>query len=399
MGLYKQAKSNNYFMRFSDEHGRLIRRSTGTADKRAATMILMDEERAVLNRKLGIAAPSPTGARAPIDVVVKRFLKEQRDNGLSESWANTQSKRFDLMISAMGIRSLVDFKTEKLKEYLVDHPTAKSHITRCQYIMHVSKLCKWAMDQSPPLLATNPAIKAMPRLIGREANVARNRVVRRPLDTLEIPLFLSAEPKTPRRKVIWNSYRLPLYQVALRTGFRRSTLRRLTPASIHLDAANPHILVPAEITKSGRSINMPLADQSVVECIDQLLRYCFARHPSDPFYGLPFGQIPKPKTFQADLARAEIPRVDELGRHVVFHSLRTTFCTQMAISGIPPQIAMELMDHKNIDVTMKIYTMVGVSDKRRFMKELPSLDCGRGKLGMSQSMLRCGHTGTNGGIC
>lgn len=398
MGLYKQEKSKNWFMRFTDEHGRTIRRSTKTANKSAAAIMLSDEQRAVLNRRLGVASPSPTGASAPIREVIKRFLKSELAIGITPEWIKTQQSRFDLMIAYFDWRSIKDITTEGLKEYIEHHPTAKCHSTKCEYIMHVSKLCKWAINQSPPMLASNPAADAMPRLVGKQAKVEENRDVRRPLWSFEIPLFLSARPTHAAARRAWDTHRLPLYIIALRTGFRRSTLRDLTPASIHLHVANPHILVPAELTKSGRQINMPLTDRQVIDCAEHLICESYRRRRSDPSYGHPFAPVPRPRTFQADLARAGIERVDELGRHVVFHSLRSTFCTQLALSGTVPQAAMELMDHEDLRTTMKYYTKVGVSDKRRFIENLPKLELGS-NAGMSQSMLQQRHTEAHCGVC
>lgn len=386
MGLYKQSRSKYWWMRFTNEHGVLTRRSTGTCNENAATIIMAKELKAVEQRGLGITAPSPLAGSQPIKRIVDLFLKEQRLLGISEPWIDTQQKRFDKMIYTMRLGTLRDITTNGLKQYLAEQLGEMSHTTRKQYIMHMRKLCEWAMEQSPPLLGFNPAIAASPRLSGRRSRVEDNRETRRPLWSSEIPQLLNATPDTPRELLTWERHRRPIYVVAMRTGFRRSTLNRLRPASIHLDVANPHILVPAELTKSGRSIVMDLVDETVIGCVEQLLGLAAARRKSDRFYGLPFAPVPKPDTFRRDLIRAGIPPVDELGRKVVFHSLRSTFCTQLAIRGVPAQVAMQLMDHTSIHTTMKFYTLVGQTDMRRFMSDLPKLGIDRDSLCMSQSM-------------
>jgi integrase len=44
------------------------------------------------------------------------------------------------------------------------------------------------------------------------------------------------------------------------------------------------------------------------------------------------------------------------GRRVDFHSLPMTFGTWLAVSGAHPRVAMELMRHSDLKLTMKIYT-------------------------------------------
>ncbi len=44
------------------------------------------------------------------------------------------------------------------------------------------------------------------------------------------------------------------------------------------------------------------------------------------------------------------------GRRVDFHSLRMVFGAWLAVSGAHPRVAMELMRHSDLKLTMKIYT-------------------------------------------
>jgi hypothetical protein len=63
-------------------------------------------------------------------------------------------------------------------------------------------------------------------------------------------------------------------------------------------------------------------------------------------------------TFKRDLAKAGIPFEDERGRRADLHALRTTFGTLLSASGVSPHVAMELMRHSNLKLTMKVYTDV-----------------------------------------
>ena len=84
--------------------------------------------------------------------------------------------------------------------------------------------------------------------------------------------------------------------------------------------------------------------------------------------------MPKMWTFRADLDRAGIPHEDERGRPVVFHSLRVTFCTWLARTVKEPRIAMELMRHTSMALTMTYYTDPRLLDTAKAIDALPDLD-------------------------
>ena len=62
------------------------------------------------------------------------------------------------------------------------------------------------------------------------------------------------------------------------------------------------------------------------------------------------------RQFQKDLAIAQIPYKDALGRQADFHALRKTLATNLNKMGVAPRVAMELMRHSDIKLTMKNYT-------------------------------------------
>jgi site-specific recombinase XerD len=56
------------------------------------------------------------------------------------------------------------------------------------------------------------------------------------------------------------------------------------------------------------------------------------------------------------LELAGIPFEDAQGRRLDLHALRVTFGTNLSVAGVSPRVAMELMRHSDIKLTMKIYT-------------------------------------------
>lgn len=380
--LYKQAQSRNWTMLLTDEHGRRVRRSTRTANKAAAQMMLAEEQRAVELRRLRIAAPSPLSARTPIALVIERHLRDCTDGyGLSEAWVRQKRYRLAKVVAWTGIETIAGITPALVRGLLDEQLAAMSAETRKQYVSILRELCGWAMEQHPPMLGDNPVTGVMPRRRSKHGEKrCRPRDVRRCLWTHEIPMLLGAEPDDACSRTHWNNRRRPLYIVALRTGFRRSTLEQITPSMIRLDCANPRFEIPAELMKSRRRFTMPIVDQAVIENIELLLRVCSARRPMtrgrvNRWVDRPLGPVPNnEKTFTSDLVRAGIPKVDGDGMKVVFHSLRATFATQLALSGSSLLETKELMDHTRIETTERYYLMVGVDTRRASMRRLPGMD-------------------------
>jgi integrase len=79
------------------------------------------------------------------------------------------------------------------------------------------------------------------------------------------------------------------------------------------------------------------------------------------------------KMLRRDLEAAEIPYKDQEERVVDFHALRHTYATNLARSGVHPKIAMDLLDHSNINLTMAYYSHTDVKERAAALGGLPSL--------------------------
>jgi integrase len=133
------------------------------------------------------------------------------------------------------------------------------------------------------------------------------------------------------------------------TGLRVGEVKQLTVADVRLDAVPPHVRVPAAVAKSRKEQSVPLRSD-LVALMRRRLAGC---KPADSIFEIPRGLV---RRFNADCRRAGIPKRDPEGRTVDVHSLRTTFGTYLAMSGVAPRVAMELMRHSRIELTTKVYT-------------------------------------------
>ena len=143
--------------------------------------------------------------------------------------------------------------------------------------------------------------------------------------------------------------RADLWTFLAGTGLRVGEAKRLTVTDVRLDAVPPHVRVSAAIAKSRKEQTVPLRSDLVL----LMRRRLAGRKPTDGIFEIPRGLV---KRFNADCRRAGIPKRDAEGRTVDVHSLRTTFGTYLALSGVTPRVAMELMRHSRIELTMSVYT-------------------------------------------
>ncbi|MGB7767232.1 MAG: tyrosine-type recombinase/integrase [Verrucomicrobiia bacterium] len=111
---------------------------------------------------------------------------------------------------------------------------------------------------------------------------------------------------------------------------------------------------------------------------------------------LVFKRFPRIERFKRDMAKANIPYRDALGRYADFHALRKTFGTNLAKAGVPRRTAMSLMRHSDGKLTDKIYTDVNLLGIETGIELLPSLLAPASPIA-SLKMFAAGHSPTSGG--
>jgi integrase len=366
MGVYRRAGSKVWYMRLRDEHGREIRRSTGCTSKPLAEMKLTKERLAIEERSVGLSSPSPLLTAGEIKPLIEAFVAEMRRDQLSGVYvANTRRFLHRARKSCRWMRPR-DITPEQVRRFIECDLAALARPTREGYLLAIRLFCQWLMELTPPALSFNPATGIMPRQRGR-AGRETARIRRRPLGEAEIVALLKLGPPLDLRSARTWEHRLLVYETVLYSGLRRREMRMLPKSCLHLASANPFIEVPATIAKSGRARTIPLRDRVLVadlrRHVDQL--------PAGDRY--PFKPIPDVATLHKDLKRAGIDATDEEGRVVDFHALRMTYCTRMALAGVPIRVAQELMGHQDIHTTIRHYTLVGVNDMAENLDRLPSL--------------------------
>jgi len=86
-------------------------------------------------------------------------------------------------------------------------------------------------------------------------------------------------------------------------------------------------------------------------------KYLAGKEPTETAFNMPSVSMAA-IMIKKDLAAAKIAYRDESGRDIDFHSLRHTFCSNLALAGVHPTVAQQLARHADIKITMKYYTHV-----------------------------------------
>ena len=107
-------------------------------------------------------------------------------------------------------------------------------------------------------------------------------------------------------------------------------------------------------TKNGDNWFVPLCDEAA-ETLRKWRETCSAAGPDD--FVFPFRV--RDEAVNADLKEAKIPKHGgPTNRPANFHSLRKTYCTNLVLSGVPVPVAQRLMQHRTLEMTLKVYTEV-----------------------------------------
>lgn len=403
MGIYQRGRV--YWIQFTDEHGERRQSTTRSRDRTVAEVIYAQELRAVELRRAGIAAASPSAGREAMGPLVDEFVEHRyADSGSVPRHVSQVRAHLHKMVEGCGFDTPARVRAETLRRYFADTEKGVgglAYSTR-RDIRSVCRLffAYLAEVRRPPVLAFgdggNPAELAMPRLTlrsGRIADRAGTPVERMALTADQIRTLLTGEVPPGRGNgrakgeagdgpagvyADHFAHRRRVYALMLHTGYRRDVVEHLTREHIRLDAERPHIRVPGEMTKAGRTLVTPITQPIALRMIREALEVDASGgrlRVRGAVVGRPFSPVPKPVTLRRDARLLGVPTVDADGCVLDIHGLKATFLTQLFLSGASLAEVMYLGDHADPATTMRYCLKVGVTPMDRPMRGLP--DYGR----------------------
>jgi integrase len=314
---------------YLDHRGKRIRKVVAT-DKSVAQALLAAAERTSERRKAGVLTSDPSEAKRPLQQHIDGYIEELERRGRDEMYCYTVRKHLENAAFAQGWAALRACTADSINDYLKDlKDDGRSGKTTNQHLADLSAFLGWCKRQG--------YIEANPCEHIRKAAVSSERT-RRALSVLECKRLLKAAPEDRRL----------VYLTLLYTGLRRAEATGLRWAHVRLGVANPRLELPADLTKSGRTESVALLPD-VAAALE-------AHRQGARDRDLVFDLIPTMPEFREDLAAAGIEDVDERGRKVVLHSLRHSLATMLAQTNVPPAVAMKILRHRDIRLTLQLYT-------------------------------------------
>ena len=322
-----------------------------TRDKQDAEQKLRDHILELHQERAGIIAPKP------LRVAAQRGIREHLNDYIADIAKRGRDVDYGYNVDKIIRRLVAECNWSFLRDITPDsflawrNQQAKAPKTLNEYLATMSTFLNWLVRQRR--LPANPL-----SVVGSVEVRGLERRKRRALSADEVKRLLAVADQ-----------RAVVYIFALLTGLRRSEIAALIWADVHLDVPRPYLIARASCTKNRRDAILGLHRDLL-----SLLRSVRPPRalPSDPV----FPRVPSMYWLKKDLAAAGIPYKDVLGRQADFHALRHTFGTNLSLAGVLPRVAMELMRHSDMRLTMKVYTDANLLPTGDGIDLLPSLTFG-----------------------
>ena len=328
-----------------------VRREKGYRDRLAAEQEAARREREAQQAAAGLVVVDSAQLLKPLKEHVEAFVEELQRTGRDEEYYERVGTRLRAILKGCGWQTLKQINPDDMSHFLGSlRQSGLAAKTQNEYLAAGKTFCNWCVRTRR--LAANSL-----------ASVVKTRDLEKTYQRRALT------PEEAKRLLGVAGSRRLVYRLAIYTGLRRSELKELQWRDLRIDAAEPqpHLALRAAATKARRADAVPLRQDLAAEL--RLARPTDAQ-PMDRV----FDAIPKMRTFIADLKRAGIPQEDAQGRVVDFHSLRYTCGTWLAQAGVAPRVAMEIMRHTDMRLTMNLYTDPTILNTARAVDDLPSLD-------------------------
>ena len=229
-------------------------------------------------------------------------------------------------------------------------------------ILSLKGFCTWLCKQG--VIDVSP-LKDIAKLKVKSGKV----VTRRALSRVEIDKLLNGVYSNDNTHYGLSSFERGLvYEVALTTGLRYNEIRTLVRADF--DFSRQIITLQGKNAKNGHTAALPLKP-TLCDKIEAHFTSNQALPQARAFGGMRGGA--GAKMIKVDLEAVGLEYSNDMGK-ADFHSLRHTFCTMLAKSGVQPQVAQRLMRHSSVDLTMNFYTHILIEDKAEAISQLPSFE-------------------------
>jgi integrase len=349
-----QKRGRTYFVRFRDEHGKQQTKKAGP-DKSVAQRIARETESRLCAIKAGVADPREhawaENERKPLTEHIRDWSDDLRARGRGEQYAGEAFAKLIRLIESAKIQRISQLTLSTMTAAIAELRSIPGRLgneglsdrTVLQYCTMTKGFSRWLWKDNR--VREDPlAHLASPQII--------NKRTRRPFDPADAAKLVLTTRSALVHWSMTGEDRSILYAIALGTGFRAGELRSLTPESFNLDGDPPTITCAAGYTKNGKKAVQPIRPE-----LAELLRPWLAGKPLEERL-FAFRQDNAARMIRDDLAAAGIAESESYD----FHCLRHTYITEVVKSGCSVKVAQTLARHSDVNLTMNVYTHMGLFD-------------------------------------
>jgi integrase len=347
----------NYYYRFKNEAGVWIERRYGTNLQDAILAQTRSQQEADAIRN-GLTTRAKIDARRhesrPYASTLKEFIEHLKASRNTPTHVQQTNTRCTAIGNALEWKTLDDIQPGPLDNLLTAVLQTRSVRTRNDYLFKIQAFVNWCVDRRR-YMPSNP----LRSLKGMNERMDQKRPVRA-LTPEEFNKLLEAAP-APRQLAYW---------LAGGLGLRWSEIRRVRWSNVDLERG--WITLPASISKNRKETAVPLPPtvaKALKGCASMDDEVC--PHP------------PILRTFKLDVKAAGITKTEAGAVHR--RSLRKTFITHLAMSGVDLRTAQRLARHSRPELTANIYTDPHLLDMKDAMRRIGRLH-GRGAVSSGNNL-------------
>ena len=391
-GRFVLTEDRAWYARYADHNDVERHVSTKCSDKQAAQQVLNDLVTEAEKIRSGLKSEEEVNAahhaKTSLSKHVKDYLehlanKTVRGRRMSPVHVANVRRQLGRVVKDCRFRRIIDISKGKIAKWMIQQAAEgdMSGRTINTYRAAMMAFVRWlvaeerlAVNPLEELLTADETEKKRTRRsleeeeVGRLLEVARNRPLR---DAMTIrsgkrkgQLAAKVRPEVRERLVSLGYERALMYKCMIYTGLRRNELATLTVQDLNLDAEHPFVRLTAKNSINAFVDDISLRGDLAVE----LRKWISCKLPSTRVFTVPRDLR---KILYRDLKKTGIPRVDDQGRQIDVHALRHTCGTQLARAGVSPQVASQHMRHSSMDLTLKYYTHLTLTDTGRAVEMLP----------------------------
>lgn len=343
-----------YHFRFHDETGRRIERRYGEnlTDAVQAQAKAQREANAITH---GLTTRAKLDAQIsqhrPFLKTLDEYIEHLESAKNSRGHIKAVRHHCELIANAFRWKTLDDINAAEVDAALVQIlKDGRSNRARNDYLVKLQGFVNWCVDRRGYLQTST---------LRMLHTVSASADPRRPVRALSPDEFSKLIKAAPARRKL-------AYWLAGGLGLRWTEIRKVRWSQVDLKGG--WIILPASISKNRKDSSVPMP-ATVIASLRTI--------PVKKQNGEVCPHPPILRTFKLDVAKAKIKTTEAGAVHR--RSLRKTFITHLAISGVDLRTAQRLARHSRPELTSNIYTDPHLLDMRGAMEKLGGLQSKSGK--------------------